>query len=84
MTPEQRKLLENYCEIWGEEEKAVCDAIRAALNENDALRKDRERLDKLQEMQVDDIYLIDGQIVDVGGMHDGDVRKAIDGIEVQP
>lgn len=39
---------------------------------------DTERLDWLQEELVDTIYMDDGRLIDVGGQHQGSLRKAID------
>lgn len=83
MTQEQRKVLEVYRQMWLHTRAEEPIAVDAALSEIDALRKDRERMDKLQEMQADTIYFDDGRIVDIGGKYFGDLRKAIDGIEEQ-
>lgn len=40
--------------------------------------RDFERMNMLQAETVDTIYLDDGRIIDVGGKHAGDLRKAID------
>lgn len=93
MTPEQRELLNR--DWWEDELKA---AIRAALEEVDALRLDRERLDKIivacerthRELFGNEpigwLFDEDGEVmsgcVDTGYRY-RTLREAIDAIEVQ-
>lgn len=50
----------------------------AALAEQVQGQRDTERINLLEAETVDTIYLDDGRIIDVGGKHAGDLRKAID------
>lgn len=67
-------------------QKATCDEmlmaayLMAHIPEILAALRDKERLDKLNDEDVDTIYLDDGRILDVGGKSAGNLRAAIDAL----
>jgi hypothetical protein len=65
------------CQVFNEGWHEALSAA-AALAEQVQGQRDTERINLLEAETVDTIYLDDGRIIDVGGKHAGDLRKAID------